>query len=101
MDVSIVIINYNTFELTCKCIASIIEKTRQVSYEIILVDNASVECKADLFLEKYPQIVLIKNSHNQGFAGGNNTGILAARGQVILLLNSDTELVNNAVDLAF
>jgi GT2 family glycosyltransferase len=101
MQVSIIIINYNTFELTNKCIHSIYAKTVNVSFEIILVDNASVECDALLFKQQFPEIILIKNDTNLGFAGGNNIGIKQAKGEYILLLNSDTELVNNAIGLSY
>jgi GT2 family glycosyltransferase len=97
MQVSVIIINYNTFEYTCNCIQSLIDKTESVDYEIILVDNASSECNADLFKEKFPQIILIKNSENSGFAAGNNLGIKRAKGEFILLLNSDTILIENSI----
>ncbi|HEY3402700.1 MAG TPA: glycosyltransferase family 2 protein [Ohtaekwangia sp.] len=95
MDVSIVIINYNTFTLTSQCIESIVKNTTGISLEIILVDNASTEVSADTFLEKYPFIILIKNPVNSGFAKGNNLGIEKAKGRFVLLLNSDTILKNN------
>jgi GT2 family glycosyltransferase len=101
LDVSIVIVNYNTFALTCQCIQSILDKTQHVSYEIILVDNGSKECDPQLFKDKFPKIILIKNPENSGFARGNNLGIAAAKGEYILLLNSDTELINNAVYEAY
>ena len=97
--VSIVIINYNTFSLTCNCIHSVIGHTKEVSHEIILVDNGSDECDPDLFKQKFPEIILIKNSKNLGFAGGNNQGIINAKGEYILLLNSDTILKNDAISL--
>ena len=96
MQLSIIIINYNTFNLTCKCITSIYEKLVDTSFEIILVDNASVECDANLFKEKFPRINLIINPVNTGFTGGNNAGVEQAKGDYLLLLNSDTELINNA-----
>jgi GT2 family glycosyltransferase len=96
MQLSIIIINYNTFGLTSSCIASVKEKLIDVEYEIILVDNASVECDASLFKEKFPFVSLIKSPVNTGFAGGNNIGVAAAKGEYILLLNSDTVLINNA-----
>lgn len=97
LDISVIIVNYNTFKLTSQCIQSIIDKTHDVSYEIILVDNASKECDADLFKQKFPEITLIKSTENGGFAKGNNLGIEKAKGNYILLLNSDTELINNAI----
>lgn len=96
MELSIIIVNYNTFRLTSNCIQSVYEKATGLSFEIILVDNASSECDPDLFLEKFPGIHLIKSTANLGFAGGNNLGIKNASGKYILLLNSDTELINNA-----
>ena len=96
MELSIIIINYNTFALTGNCIRSIREKLTGVEYEIILVDNASKECDPDLFLKEFPFIRLIKSQENTGFTGGNNLGVSAAKGKYLLLLNSDTELINNA-----
>jgi len=96
MQLSIIIINYNTFSLTSKCIASIHEKLTGVEYEIVLVDNASVECDPILFKLKFPDIKLVTSETNTGFAGGNNLGIMHASGEYLLLLNSDTELINNA-----
>jgi GT2 family glycosyltransferase len=96
MQLSIIIINYNTFQLTCNCIQSIYDKLIDVEYEIILVDNASVECDANLFKEKFPGIHLIISPINTGFTGGNNLGVENSKGKYLLLLNSDTELINNA-----
>ncbi len=97
VDVSIIVVNYNTFELTCSCIASLIRHTDGLSHEIILVDNASLECSPDLFLQKFPSIKLIKSPANSGFTGGNNLGIQIANGNTILLLNSDVILTENSI----
>lgn len=101
MQLSIIIINYNTFQLTCNCIDSIKDKLLGMTYEIILVDNASSECSPDLFLERFPYINLIASPVNTGFAGGNNMGIVKAKGDYLLLLNSDTELINNAPKICY
>ena len=98
--VSIIIINYNTFKITCDCIESVIQFTKQVSYEIILVDNASPDDNPDDFLVKFPGIRLIKSNENGGFAKGNNIGIKEASGDIILLLNSDTILTEDSVSIA-
>lgn len=95
-ELSIIIINYNTFQLTCNCIASLYSKLKDVDFEVVLVDNASTECDADLFAAKFPDIILVKSPANTGFAGGNNLGIEHSTGKYLLLLNSDTELINNA-----
>jgi GT2 family glycosyltransferase len=96
-QVSIIILNYNTFQLTCNCIQSVIDFTKEISYEIILVDNMSTECDANLFKQKFPSINLIKSYENGGFAKGNNVGIEQAQGEFILLLNSDTYLIEDAI----
>ncbi len=96
MQLSIIIINYNTFKLTCNCIQSIYDKLVEVDYEIVLVDNASVECDPKLFKDKFPSINLVVSSTNTGFTGGNNLGVTNAKGDFLLLLNSDIELINNA-----
>lgn len=99
MDVSIIIINYNTFELTSKCIESLYQYNNGFEYEIILVDNASTECDANIFKQKFPNINLVISNTNLGFAGGNNLGIQQATGNYILLLNSDTELIENSIKI--
>lgn len=96
MDLSIIIINYNTKALTTQCIASVYQYTRGLSFEIILVDNNSTETGIEEVQEKWPDIKLLKSQENIGFAGGNNLGIQHARGEYILLLNSDTYLKDNA-----
>jgi GT2 family glycosyltransferase len=101
MQLSIVIINYNTYQLTCNCILSLKEKLQDLSYEILLVDNASSECNPQLFKEKFPDITLIASAVNTGFTGGNNMGIANAAGDYVLLLNSDTELINNAPKICY
>ncbi len=95
--VSIIIINYNTFQLTCNCIASVLQHTKAIDFEIILVDNASTECDPQKFKEQFPGIHLIESKQNTGFAGGNNLGIKQAKGEIILLLNSDTYLTEDAI----
>lgn len=95
IEVSIVVINYNTFDLTCRCLDSIYQHTTSLAFEIILVDNASTERDPSEFVERFPEILLIKSRENVGFAKGNNLGIEVAKGTYILLLNSDALLINN------
>jgi hypothetical protein len=101
MQLSIIIVNYNTFVLTSQCIQSILDYTKDLVYEIILVDNASTECTPDKFTEVFPGLRLVKNTTNRGFAGGNNDGLVWATGNVRLLLNSDTILVDNSLKKAY
>lgn len=102
IDVSIIIVNYNTKEVTKKCIESIIDKTNEVNYEIILVDNASSDGSVESIKEKhFPHITIIENEGNFGFGRANNIGTKVANGQYIFFLNSDTFLLNDAVSLFY
>jgi GT2 family glycosyltransferase len=96
--VSVIIINYNTFDLTVRCIKSIEERSRYEPIEVIVVDNASLD-DVDQLKGIFPYVKLIKSKVNLGFAKGNNLGIEASEGEIILLLNSDTELLNDAIDV--
>lgn len=101
MDVSVIILNYNTFALTSAAIRSVYAQTHGLDFEVILVDNASTECDPALFLAEFPTLRLVRSPENGGFSKGNNLGIAQATGDYILLLNSDTELENNAIALAW
>lgn len=96
MDVSVIIVNYNTLKMTKDCIDSVIEKTTDVEYEIILVDNASTDGSKEFFVN-YRGITYIYNEKNIGFGAANNVGMRIARGENILCLNSDTIFINNAI----
>lgn len=100
MDVSIVIINYNTKQLTFDCINSIFEKTKTVKFEVILVDNGSSDGSKEFF-EQDTRIKYIYSYENMGFGRANNVGMMLAKGDYIFLLNSDTILVNDAVGSFF
>jgi hypothetical protein len=102
MDVSIVIVGYNTCKLLDDCIISI-KKETTVAYEIIIVDNASTDNSCQMLREKYPEVKLIENKENVGFARANNQGFAVARGRYFFMLNPDTLILGNAVDklLAF
>lgn len=100
MDVSIIIVNYNTKETTKQCIDSIVEKTKGVKYEIILVDNDSVDGSKALFSVDN-RIVFVESNSNLGFGKANNLGFAKAKGKYIFLLNSDTIIVNDAVSILY
>lgn len=102
MDISIIIVNYNTLELTKNTIDSVIEKTTGIKYEIILVDNASTDGSIEYFEKNYKdKIIFLKNKENLGFGRANNKGIEIAKGKFIFLLNSDTLLINDAIKILF
>jgi GT2 family glycosyltransferase len=96
IDVSIIIVNYNTWQLTKNCIESVINKTSGCTYEIIVVDNASSDCSKEKF-ETDKRIQYIYSIKNLGFGRANNIGAAHANGKYLFFLNSDTILVNNAV----
>lgn len=96
VEISIIIVNYNTFKLTCQCIESVIENADK-TIEIVLVDNASTEKTPMGFNEIFPEMKLIKSDVNLGFSKGNNLGIFNSTGELILLLNSDTILKKGAL----
>ena len=86
--VSIITINYNEVEMTTRCL----ERLRSLTYpnvEVFAVDNASVEGQAKALAERFPEVTVIANDTNDGFAGGNNVALRRARGQYVLLLNND------------
>lgn len=89
-DISIITINYNGLKNTCELIDSLHSHVRSVSYEIIVVDNASDGDDAEILQKLYPQITVLKSPQNLGFSAGNNLGIKNASGKYILLLNNDT-----------
>lgn len=97
IEVSIIIVNYNTAELLDDCIGSVQSKTESVNYEIIVVDNNSEKGSLDHLVEKYPAVNFIFSEENLGFGCANNLGVINAKGKYLFLLNPDTLLVNNAI----
>lgn len=103
MQVSIIIVNYNTLELTKNTIQSILDKTKEIDYEIILIDNDSNDGSKEFFSTyNYKKTLkFIKSNQNLGFGKANNLGINIAKGKYIFLLNSDTLLINNAIKIFY
>ena len=99
MDLSVVIVNYQTFELTRNTINSIFEYSYPFSYEILVVDNASSDDSLsklqDYFKDK---VTFIASKENNGFAAGNNQALRIAKGRYVLLLNSDTIVWENTLE---
>ncbi|MGZ6275014.1 MAG: glycosyltransferase family 2 protein [Syntrophales bacterium] len=97
MDISIIIVNWNTRDLLQNCLESIYKTISDISYEIICVDNASTDGSVSMLQEKYPQVRLIQNEENRGFGAANNQAMRIMKGRYALLLNSDAVLTENAV----
>jgi len=99
VDVSTIVVSYNTGELTKDCLESVFEKTVGVDFEVIVVDNASADGSAAMITEFFPEVKLIESSRNLGFAAANNLAFRRATGKYVFLLNPDTVLLNNAIRL--
>lgn len=95
MDLSIIIVSYNTIDITRKCLQSVISQTCDIEYEIICVDNNSQDGSVKMIKNEFPSVLLIENQENQGFAKAQNIGILHSVGQYVLVLNSDVYFVGN------
>ena len=89
---SVVIVSWNTAELIRRCIDSVFLRNPGESLEVVVVDNASSDGSAEQIAAAYPQVRLFVNTDNLGFARACNQGIAAARGEIVVLLNSDTEM---------
>jgi len=101
IDVSIIIINYKTYDLTLNCIKSIYNNTHDISIEIILIDNASGDGVIAEINRSCPAVTAIQCDQNVGFGQANNIGIKISNGKYILFLNSDTLLLNNAIKIFY
>jgi len=100
-DVSVIIVSYNTRDVLRNCLCSVFSETRKISFEVIVVDNDSRDGSAEMVADEFPQAVLVRNRDNRGFAAANNQGIRISRGGYVLLLNSDTVIIDGAIDKSF
>jgi GT2 family glycosyltransferase len=96
-DVSVIIVNWNTKDLLRNCLQSVIDQTK-ARHEIVVIDNSSTDGSAAMVKAEFPEVVLIANSDNRGFAGANNQGLAIATGAHVLLLNPDTIVLDGAID---
>lgn len=100
MDLSIIIPSFNTKDLLDRCLSSIFEslKDSKTKFEVIVVDNASNDGTVELLNKKYTRVVKVFNKTNLGYGKANNIGIKKAKGDFILLLNSDIKVLGQAID---
>lgn len=100
MDLSIIIPSFNTKHLTGRCLRSIIEtlKKSALTYEIIVIDNASKDGSVEMLNTQFPQVIKILNKENVGYGTANNMGLHAAKGTYALMLNSDIDALNGSLD---
>lgn len=92
MDLSVIIVNYNTKELLKRCLASVFSSKTKYSFEVLVSDNGSQDASSEMVKNQFPQVSLIENKKNLGFSKGNNIALKRAHGRYLLLLNSDTEV---------
>jgi hypothetical protein len=95
---SIIIVSYNTREVIRNCLSSIYQNPPKQPFEIIVVDNNSLDESQKVIEREFPDVILIRNSENVGFARANNQGIEVSKGEFILILNPDTVLFPGALD---
>src|SRR5262245_32896717 len=98
VDVSVIIVNWNTRELLRACLTSIYAESPSVRLEVIVVDNGSSDGSPRMVANKFEEVTLVVNTDNLGFASGNNQGIAIAKGRYVLLLNSDTIVLDRAIE---
>jgi len=96
-DISIIIVNYNNFELLQQCLSTLINNTKGLEYEIIVVDNNSADGEIEKITSQLNDIILIKNETNEGFGKANNKGAKIAQGRYLLFLNNDTIFFENTI----
>ena len=97
IDLSIVIVSTNIEDLLRKCLKSVYKAIKGISAEVIVVDNASRDGTPDMVAEEFPQTILFREKINRGFGANNNIGMRKATGRYVLLLNSDTEILDTKI----
>ncbi len=98
MDCSIIIVSWNVRDELDRCLRAVFQTASDASYDVWVVDNASTDGTTTLVREKYPQVHLIANTENKGFAAACNQAMSQATGQTVLLLNPDTEVQPNTLE---
>jgi GT2 family glycosyltransferase len=101
MDLSVIIVNWNTKDLLCQCIDSLTQTLKKIDTEIFVVDNGSTDGSVAAVREKFPEVRLIENPVNMGFAGANNQAISLSTGEYLLFLNPDTRVKDEAISTMF
>jgi len=98
MDLSIVIVNWNTRDLLVECISSVYKTVNNLTFEIWLVDNGSTDGSIEVMRRRFPDVKIIANKENLGFAKANNQALRQIKGRYAVLLNTDTVLTEGAIE---
>jgi hypothetical protein len=96
--VSIMLVNWNTRDMTLECLRSVYAQTLTTPFEVIVVDNGSHDGSAEAIAREFPQVTLMAEAENHGFAKATNISVERARGRYVLLLNTDTVVLDRAID---
>lgn len=99
MDLSIIIVSWNTRDILAQCLRSVFESETARQYEVLVVDNGSLDGSVEMIRESYPQICLFSNKDNVGFARANNQAIAYSSGEYVMLLNPDTVVDNKVIEV--
>ncbi len=97
VDVSIVIVNYNSFPLLDNCLRTLFLETKEITFEVIVVDNGSIERGINEIISKYLKVKFVLNETSKGFAAANNQGFKEASGKYILMLNNDVVFIEDVI----
>jgi GT2 family glycosyltransferase len=101
MDLSIIIVNWNSADYVRDCLKSIEASIKNIVYEVIVVDNASFDECETIVRDEFPSVKFIQSKENLGFAGANNLGYSHSSGNILFFLNPDTEIIGSAVNAMF
>lgn len=97
MDLSIIIVNWNSVNYLRECLKSILRETKGIDFEIIVVDNASYDGSDRVISSEFPGIKFVQSTENEGFAKANNLGFRSSSGMNLLFLNPDTQIIGSAI----
>lgn len=96
MEISVIIVNWNTCDLLRQCLQSVYRTVREIAFEVIVVDNGSADGSVAMLQAEFPGVRTVANGENRGFAGANNQALRIMSGRYALLLNSDAVLMEDA-----
>jgi len=98
MELSVIIVNWNTKDLLCQCLDSLNQVVKKIEMEIFVVDNGSMDGSGEAVRKRFPEVKLVENQLNLGFAKANNQALTLSKGKYVFLLNPDTQVKEGAIE---